>query len=132
KDFSVRIFQPATASTSRLTAARLGAISVSATHSRSGPYWSIQKIQTSSTSPHSAIHTAQTKNGESFGRRTAARLGKRCSIKTRTRARLHSLSIRRTRKSSTLTCGPHDKAHGKTAPGKDLVAASIKQRTAAI
>src|SRR5215813_4461132 len=46
----------------------------------------------------------------------AARRGKRSFIRTRTQARSHSLSIRRTRRPSMAFCGQHARVHGKTAP----------------
>jgi len=84
----------------------------------------------SSTSPHSATHSARTRNAESSDRATVARPGTKCCIAMPIRAPSISTWIRTTRASCSRRSGRRAGASG-TWPAASREAASFAQRTAA-
>jgi hypothetical protein len=107
----------------RLTVARRGDISDCAMHNRSERYSSIRGIRISSTSQLSDIPYGANEERGVFRSSDGGETWQKVLYKDENTGRSRSPSIRRTRKSFMLTCGPRARDHGRTARGKVPAAA---------
>ncbi len=132
KDCSGPTSPPATASTSRPTAARPGGTSGCATRSRFRRSPWTRKTPTGSSSPCWATRTDRTRSAACSVRSMEERHSRRCSTWTRIPARPTCCSTRRIPAPSMQRCGSRARARGRTATSKVRAAVSTNRPTAAL